>query len=584
MRGARRRRSHGCRGGGQEGGDGRHFCRRALLAGTAGLSHLGGRRYQVAGLTVLRQLGFILPDALDRVLGSLDVRVRHNDQFRCALALERAQPFALFIEQERRDVHRQLRDDLGGMFLAQLLANQAQHRQCHRLDAADAADPDAARADDVARFPERGPQTLAGHLEQAEARELADLDAGPVHLHRIAQPILDFALILARLHVDEVDDDQAADVPDPQLTGDFVGSLEIGVKCGGLDVTALGGARRVDVDRDQRLGVIDDDAAARGQLHLVRVGGLDLALDLKAREERDVIGVLLQPPLRIGGHETLHVLLGLLEGGRIIDQHFGDIVGEVIAQCPGDRIAFPVDQKRCRAAFGGRGDLVPLRFEVIEVPLQLLGAAANAGGAHDRAHALGDVQLIHHLAHLVAVLALDAARDTARTRIVRHQYQEAPGEAEEGGQRRAFVAALFLFDLDDQLLAFGEQLADVHPSALRRLAEVIAGDFFQRQKAVARGAVVDEAGFEGGFDSGDTAFVDVRFLLFAGGYVDTQIKELLSIDQCDSQFLFLSRVHEHSFHVPLLLYGEGPASTREAAARTRCGSEDFCDPAHARES
>ena len=59
----------------------------------------------------------------------------------------------------------------------------------------------------------------------------------------------------------------------------------------GLDVAAARGARGVDVDGDQRLGVVDDDAAAGGQLHLVRVRRFDLALDLEAREQRHVVVV-----------------------------------------------------------------------------------------------------------------------------------------------------------------------------------------------------------------------------------------------------------------------------------------------------
>ena len=52
-------------------------------------------------------------------------------------------------------------------------------------------------------------------------------------------------------------------------------------------------------------------------------------------------------------------------------------------------------------------------------------------------------------AQLVAVLALDAARDAAAARVVRHQHEVAAGERDERGQRRALVAALFLLDLDD---------------------------------------------------------------------------------------------------------------------------------------
>ena len=155
-------------------------------------------------------------------------------------------------------------------------------------------------------------------------------------------------------------------------------------------------------------------------------------------------------------------------------------------------------------------------LQIVQVPLQLLDGAADAGGAHDGAHAVRDLQLVHDLAHLVAVLALDAARDAAGARVVRHQHQEASGETDEGGERRALGAALLLLDLDDEFLPLLEQLADVHPAALRLLAEVLLGDFLQRQEAVALRAVIDEAGFERGLDAGDTGLVDVGFFLFAG--------------------------------------------------------------------
>ena len=72
----------------------------------------------------------------------------------------------------------------------------------------------------------------------------------------------------------------------------------------------------------------------------------------------------------------------------------------------------------------------------------------------------GHVELVDGLAQLVAVLALDAARDAAAARVVRHQHQVAAGERDEGGERRALVAALVLVDLDDQLLAFLERVLD----------------------------------------------------------------------------------------------------------------------------
>ena len=87
----------------------------------------------------------------------------------------------------------------------------------------------AARADLFAGFAQRRPQPLTGHLEQAEAGDTANLDARPILFQGFLQTVLDSALIAVRRHVDEVDDEQAAEITQAQLTGDFVGRLEIGV-------------------------------------------------------------------------------------------------------------------------------------------------------------------------------------------------------------------------------------------------------------------------------------------------------------------------------------------------------------------
>ena len=101
-------------------------------------------------------------------------------------------------------------------------------------------------------------------------------------MQRIAQPVFHLALMLGIFHVDEIDHDQAAQVAQAHLAGDFVGRFEVGVERGLLDVAAARGARGVDVDGDQRLGMVDDDGAARGQVDLAREGRFDLVFDLEA--------------------------------------------------------------------------------------------------------------------------------------------------------------------------------------------------------------------------------------------------------------------------------------------------------------
>ncbi len=227
--------------------------------------------------------------------------------------------------------------------------------------------------------------------------------------------------------------------------------------------------------------------------------------------------IQLQLALRIGRHEALHVFLRLLEGLRLIDQALADIVGEVVAQAARHRIAFLKNQERRRSAVIGGDDGVPGGLEVVQIPLQFFGGAADAGGAHDCAHAVGDQQAVHGVAHLLAILALDAARHAARARIVRHQHQESAGETDEGRERRAFVAALLFFDLNDQLLAFLQKILDVQPAAVGGLrAEVFLGDFLQRQEAMALRAIFDERRFETRLYAGNSAFINIGFFLFPG--------------------------------------------------------------------
>src|SRR6185369_12758280 len=116
-------------------------------------------------------------------------------------------------------------------------------------------------------------------------------------------------------------------------------------------------------------------------------------------------------------------------------------------------------------------DLVPLSLEIVQIPLKLLDGAADAGRAHDGAHAVRDLELAHGLPHLVAILAFDAPRNAACARVVRHKHQKAARKADEGGERRTFGAALLLLDLHDELLALGEQIANIGAATLGGLAE-----------------------------------------------------------------------------------------------------------------
>src|SRR5207249_6372830 len=132
----------------------------------------------------------------------------------------------------------------------------------------------------------------------------------------------------------------------------------------------------------------------------------------------------------------------------------------------------------------GAFDRAPQLHQVVQVPVQLFRRAADRRGAGDDAHAIGQLQLVERVAQLVPVFALDAARDAAAARVVRHQDQVAPGQADEGGQRRSLRAALVLLDLDDQLLAFAQRILDAGAADVAFRLEIAAGEFLEREKPV----------------------------------------------------------------------------------------------------
>src|SRR5207237_7647436 len=115
-----------------------------------------------------------------------------------------------------------------------------------RFGAADEAGAAAARAVDVRGLLERRLQALARELHHAEARDLADLHAGAVELERVAQAVLHLALVALRLHVDEVDDDQTAQVAKAKLARHLFGGLPIGSVRSLLDGAAARGPARLE--------------------------------------------------------------------------------------------------------------------------------------------------------------------------------------------------------------------------------------------------------------------------------------------------------------------------------------------------
>ena len=293
--------------------------------------------------------------------------------------------------------------------------------------------------------------------------------------------------------------------------------------------------------------MVDHDRAAGGQRHGARIGAFDLVLDLKAAEQRRVVAVALDAA-GVLGHHVADELVRLLVDVVGVDQHVTDVAVEVVADGANHQVAFLVDEEGALARLAGVFDRAPQLEQVVQIPLQLLGAATDAVGAGDDRHALGVVELVHRLFQLGAVLALDAAADATAARVVGHQHDVATGQADVGGQRRALVAALFFFDLDDQLLTFPDHVLDPGLADRHAFGKVLARDFLQRQKAMPVLAIVNKTGFERGLHPRHHRLVNIALALFAANDFVFIVEQLLPVDDRQAALFGLRGVDQHPLH------------------------------------
>ena len=136
-----------------------------------------------------------------------------------------------------------------------------------------------------------------------------DLGPGLVAGQGVPEDLHDLVAVLLDLHVDEVDDDDPADVAEPELAGDLLGRLEVVAEDRLLEVRLADVLAGVDVDHGERLGALDDERAARRQPHLAVERLEQLLVDVEALEDRQalVLGVVELDPVGELGRDRLDV-------------------------------------------------------------------------------------------------------------------------------------------------------------------------------------------------------------------------------------------------------------------------------------
>src|SRR5687768_16493464 len=396
------------------------------------------------------------------------------------------------------------------------------------------------------------------------------------------------------LHVDEIAHDDSAHVTQPQLPSHFLRGLDVGPENRFLGILLARVAARVDVNRDERFGWLDDQIAAGWEIAAPFEDVPDLGLDVSGVEKghlrlvefhtRDKIGCDF---LEIGGNLVVNLL-------RIDDQAV-DLVAEQIPHQPARKSRLPVDERRRFLEVGLPIDFLPLRHQAVELALEHLRRDVFAHRPNDySARFVGKdvLDLLLEARALGARADLPAHPDLGRVGDI---HEKSPGEGDLGGYPRSFGGNRLLRDLDKDLLAPlqcflngrglsatpgpiasvsvsvfpGDRLVDLVSVVvlvvvfrfIRGLTNKIGGV----EERALFGADVDEGSLNAGEHCVDPAEVDVTDHSSVVWTVDEQLDELVVLQNRDPRFA-RSRVDEDfSFHCYPLPVTDGDSAPGEDA-------------------
>ena len=130
-------------------------------------------------------------------------------------------------------------------------------------------------------------------FDQAEFVEGQRLRRGAVGAQRGVERGHHFFAIAPLFHIDEIENDDAAQIAQADLAHDFLHGFEVGFDDGVLEPrgAAADVLAGVHVDGHQRFGVVDDDVAAGLEPHLGPQRLVEFLLDAELLEDRRGLGV-----------------------------------------------------------------------------------------------------------------------------------------------------------------------------------------------------------------------------------------------------------------------------------------------------
>src|SRR5262245_24292001 len=306
---------------------------------------------------------------------------------------------------------------------------------------------------------------LARDDHQAEIRDLQRLRRRAIFAKLLLHRLEDLLPVLLLLHVDEVEHDDPAEVAETNLPDDLLYGLQVRLEnrvleaAGALlaDVTA-----GVHVDGNEGLGLVDHDRATGLEPDLAPQRAIDLGLHAVLLEDR----VLLLVQAHFGcerRHDALDELQHALVLERIVDADRRVLLGEQVAKELRHEALLLVHHSRGARGFGLLTDLGPHLVEIAQVRDDVV--LGTMGGGRPDHQTAAEARLLAELPHdpaqarpLVPRIDLPGYANVIHRR---HEDEEAAGHRGVRGEARAFRPQRLFGHLNDDLLAFLQELFDL---------------------------------------------------------------------------------------------------------------------------
>ena len=340
-----------------------------------------------------------------------------------------------------------------------------------------------------------GTQALTGHLNQTQRSHLSHLMLGTVTAQALNQATQNQVTVRLKHHVNEVNDDNAADIAQTQLTDNLLSSFQVVLGDSLFKVAAATGELTgVHVHHGHGFGTVNHQRTTRRQVHLTVQCLRQLLVDAVVVEEV-IRGI---PLLQAGNQVRRHVRHVRLDGiPRVLalNDHRGEVLVEDVTHGLNHQVGLLVEHLRSQHLAGVSLllNLFPLRTQTVNVVGQLLLRSTLRRGTNDYASALG--QLV--LQNLLQARTLGVGQLTGNTghRTTRHVHQEATGQGNLAGQAGTLVTNRVLGDLHQNRIAGLQGVLNLAGRTVQ--TGDIPVDLARVQHSVAAASNVNERSFHG---------------------------------------------------------------------------------------